>query len=75
LLSGDKRGLGQGLDTQGFQLSKAIADYRLNAQDWQVLGLFVSGIVLMLYGVFVHKWYLNEVSAIFCMASTLHGFP
>ncbi len=67
LLSGDKRGLGQGLDTQGFQLSKAIADYRLNAQDWQVLGLFVSGIVLMLYGVFVHKWYLNEVSAIFCM--------
>lgn len=67
LLAGDQRGLGKDLDTQGFQLSKAIADYRLSAQDAQVLVLFAAGIVFMLYGVFVYKWYLNEVSAIFCM--------
>ena len=66
-------GLGEGLDTAGLQLSKAISAYRLSRQDALVLAVFAGGLVVMLYGVFVHKWYINHISAIFCMLAIAIG--
>lgn len=66
-------GLGEGLDTAGLQLSKAISAYRLSRQDALVLAVFAGGLVVMLYGVFVHKWYINHISAVFCMLAIAIG--
>ncbi len=66
-------GLGEGLNTAGLQLSKAISAYRLSRQDALVLAVFAGGLVVMLYGVFVHKWYINHISAIFCMLAIAIG--
>ena len=38
-----------------------------------ILSIFLGGIVVMLYGIFVHHWYINEISAIFLMISILCG--
>lgn len=66
-------GLGQGLDTEGLQLSQPIADYRLTPRNAVVLTVFVATLVGMLYGVFVHHWYINHISAIFCMLAIAIG--
>jgi uncharacterized ion transporter superfamily protein YfcC len=73
IISRPDAGLGQGLDTEGLQLSRPIADYRLTPRNAVVLAVFVAGLVLMLYGVFVHKWYINHISAIFCMLAIAIG--
>lgn len=56
---GDKRGFG------GATLSKDISEYSLSKRDLKVLGIFVLGLVYMLYGVFVEAWYINEIAATF----------
>lgn len=73
ILADESRSMGKGLKTEGFALSKPLADYRVSRQDWLILFLFVGGLGVTLYGVFVHHWYINEISAIFLMISIACG--
>jgi uncharacterized ion transporter superfamily protein YfcC len=59
--------LASGIDTDGFILSKPVDDYRMSFRHWMILGVFFSSIVLILYGVFNHDWFINQISAVFCM--------
>ena len=65
--------LSAGLDTSGFSLSKGIDKYSMTGNNWLVALIFVGGMVAMLYGIFVHHWYLQEISAIFVMIAIAAG--
>ena len=73
ILAKPEKSLGQGLQTDGFSLSKPIQEYQITSNNWMVLGVFCGGIILMLYGIFNHDWYINEISAIFLMVAVLSG--
>lgn len=66
-------GLGLGLDEEGFTLSKKIEDYKMSGNNWLVALIFMLGMVVMLYGIFVHHWYLQEIAAIFVMIAIAAG--
>jgi uncharacterized ion transporter superfamily protein YfcC len=59
------KGLGLGLDSSGFSLSKSIQDFKMHGKDWLVLSSFALMLIIMIYGVFEFKWYLNDMSALF----------
>lgn len=61
------KSLGIGLDQNGINLSKPIAEYHMTKQNWLVIICFLIGMGVILNGVFNHKWYINELSAIFLM--------
>ncbi|MBT8272187.1 MAG: TIGR00366 family protein [Bacteroidia bacterium] len=67
------KSLGKGLDESGISLSKPIEDYSVTTNNWLVISIFVAGLILILYGVFVHHWYINELSAVFLMVAILCG--
>ena len=65
--------LAKGLDTDGFALSKPIADYSISKNNWLVMAVFLGGLGAMLFGIFQHDWYLNEISAIFLCIAVFAG--
>jgi len=69
ILKDPKKSLSLGIDTKGFELSKPIQEYRMSANNYLILGIFVSGIAVMLYGVFNHHWFIDEISSIFMMVT------
>ncbi len=73
ILKNPSKSLGIGLDTKGFALSKPLQDYNLARKDWLILGIFLSGILVMLYGIFQYHWYINDLSAIFVIISIVAG--
>ncbi|MGM8930516.1 YfcC family protein [Salinicola halophyticus] len=60
-------------EDEGSSLRKPLADYRLNASDYRVLGTFVIGLAIMLYGVFSYGWYIDEISATFLAIAIVAG--
>jgi len=68
-----EKSLGKGLDISNLSLSKPIQNYRVTINNWIVISIFVLGLAVILYGVFNHNWYLNELSAIFLMVGLLCG--
>ena len=68
-----EKSLGKGLDVSGMTLSKPIQDYRVSGNNWMVISIFIIGLLVILYGVFNLKWYVNELSAIFLMVALLCG--
>lgn len=60
-------GLAADIDTHGFTLSRPLEKYTMTAKDYLVISTFISGICVVLYGVFRHHWFINQISAIFCM--------
>lgn len=52
-------------DERAGSLDKPVESYRLRAADIRVLATFVVGLAIMLYGVFAHGWYINEISGVF----------
>ncbi|WP_235297157.1 YfcC family protein [Portibacter marinus] len=68
-----EKSLGKDLDVEGISLEKEISDYHMTVQNWLVLGVFLLGLVVIIYGVFVHHWYINELSAIFLMIALASG--
>ncbi|MEZ4796337.1 MAG: TIGR00366 family protein [Flavobacteriaceae bacterium] len=68
-----EKGLGKGLDVSGLSLSKPIQDYRVSGNNWMVISIFIIGLLVILYGVFNLKWYINELSAVFLMVAVLCG--
>ena len=73
ILKDPSKSLGLGLNTEGFQLSKPIESYTIDRRNGLVLLLFLLGLMGMLYGVFVHHWFFNEISAIFLLISIVCG--
>lgn len=73
ILADEKNSLGADLDVGGFKLSKALEEYTVSRKDWIILLIFVGGLAITLYGVFVHHWYINEISAMFLMISVAAG--
>ena len=73
IIANPEKSLSLGIDTSGFKLSKELEQYRMTGNNWLVLGIFLAGIVVMLWGVFTHHWYINEISAIFLMVSIAAG--
>ncbi len=59
--------LGKGLDQSGFSLSRPISAYRMSIKHWLVIVIFLTGLGVILYGVFVYHWYLRDIAAIFLM--------
>jgi uncharacterized ion transporter superfamily protein YfcC len=73
MLDQPDKGLGQGLNEEGFQLKNRLDSYAMTGNNWLVLSIFLGGIIIMLYGIFVHHWYINEISAIFGMIAVASG--
>jgi len=61
------------LDESGIALSKPIDEYSMDSKSWLVLGIFLTGLGVMIYGVFNLHWYINELSAIFLMVALATG--
>lgn len=59
------------IDSEGFELSKSLSEYKISKMDLLILLIFVGGICFMLWGVFNNGWYIKEISAIFLMISLL----
>ena len=68
-----EKSLGKGLDISGLNLSKPIQDYRVSTNNWLVISIFIAGLLVILYGVFNLKWYINELSAVFLIIAVLSG--
>lgn len=73
ILTHPEKSLGKDLDTKGFALSKPLDAYTISAKDWLILGIFLAGICVMLYGIFQYHWYINDLSAIFIIISIVAG--
>ncbi len=57
--------IGADLDVRGLVLSKDIKEYQLTSRNWLLLGIFLLGLVWVLYGVFAYAWFINDISAVF----------
>ena len=73
IIFNDQESLAIGLSTKNLTLSKPIKDYSLNITNWSIIGIFVLGLVLIIYGVFNLDWHINELSAIFLIIAFLTG--
>ena len=69
----DKESLAIGLNTKNLTLSKPIKDYSLSITNWSIIGIFVLGLILIIYGVFNLDWHINELSAVFLIIAFLTG--
>jgi uncharacterized ion transporter superfamily protein YfcC len=65
--------LAAGIATEGLELRQALGEYRLSPLHLTVLGFFVGGMGVMLYGIFQHGWYFTEISAIFVVIAIAVG--
>lgn len=73
ILSNPSASLVQGIDIKGFTLSKPLAEYSLGRKDGIAFSIFIVGMAYMLFAVFQYHWYLNEISAFFCIMALLIG--
>ncbi len=73
ILANPEASLVKDINIQGFTLSKPLADYRLGRKDGIAFSLFLAGMAYMLYAVFNFQWYLNEISAFFCLMALVIG--
>ncbi|CAH0998895.1 hypothetical protein LEM8419_00204 [Neolewinella maritima] len=73
LLTDPDSGIGRGLDTTGLALSQPLADYRVSARNWWLLGVFLAGLGAVLFGVFRLGFGINEISAVFLIVTLVCG--
>jgi len=73
ILKDQNKSLGIGLDITGMKLSKPLSEYKMSLQNILVILTFFIGLLIILYGVFEHNWYINELSAIFLMIALVCG--
>lgn len=55
-------------------MSKSLDQYHMRKKDWITMGVFVGGLVALLYGVFAHGWYINQIAALFLLLAVIIGF-
>ncbi len=65
--------LTKGIDSSDLKLSKAIHHYNISLQDYVIMAIFLTGMIIMLYGIFVFHWYINDISAIFILITICSG--
>ena len=68
-----EKSLGIGLDTTNLALSRPLESYSLSTNNWMVIGVFVLGLIAILFGVFNWHWYINELSAVFLIIALCCG--
>jgi uncharacterized ion transporter superfamily protein YfcC len=68
-----EKSLGKGLNIEGISLSKPLDQYRMDAKSITVVSIFLIGLLVIIYGVFNYKWYINELSAVFLMITLAVG--
>ena len=73
IILNDQESLAIGLNTKNLTLSKPIKDYSLSITNWSIIGIFVFGLILIIYGVFNLDWHINELSAVFLIIAFLTG--
>ena len=73
IILNDQESLAKGLNTKNLTLSKPIKDYSLSITNWSIIGIFILGLILIIYGVFNLGWHINELSAIFLIIAFLTG--
>ncbi len=73
LIKNPEKSLGLGLDTEGFSLSKPVEEYVMSPNNWSILAIFIGGLSVMLYGIFAHSWYINDITAVFLMIAIAAG--
>lgn len=72
-LADPSKSLGLNLDTDSYHLSKSLSEYKLSRQDILVVVVFALGITMIFYGVFANGWFINQISALFCMMAIIIG--
>ncbi len=62
-------------DNSGEAIStdKALAQYQISKRDIRNVILFFGGLLIMLYGVFAHGWYISEIAATFLIMAIVIG--
>ena len=73
IILNDQESLAIGLNTKNLTLSKPIKDYSLSITNWSIIGIFILGLILIIYGVFNLDWHINELSAVFLIIAFLTG--
>lgn len=73
ILNDSEESLTKGVSTEGLKLSKPIEKYSMTKTDKTILGIFITGLAVMLFGVFIKGWYINEISTVFIIVSILSG--
>ena len=73
IILNDQESLAIGLNTKNLTLSKPIKDYSLSVTNWSIIGIFILGLILIIYGVFNLDWHINELSAVFLIIAFLTG--
>ncbi|MFC3039676.1 YfcC family protein [Virgibacillus xinjiangensis] len=73
ILKNPGKSLGYDIDTQDMSLSKPLDTYHMRKKDIAMLLVFISGIIIMLTGIFTQGWYINEVAAIYLMIGMVCG--
>ena len=73
IILNDQESLAIGLNTKNLTLSKPIKDYSLSVTNWSIIGIFIFGLILIIYGVFNLDWHINELSAVFLIIAFLTG--
>lgn len=65
----------KGISTVGLQIDKGkINSYGLDGRGKLILAIFLSFIVVVVFGVIKFKWYLTEISALFVLYAIIIGF-
>ncbi len=67
------KSLGHGLNISDLGLSRPLQEYSMTGNNWMVIGIFVMGLLMVLYGVFNLHWYINELSAVFLIIALCCG--
>lgn len=63
----------KGVKHSGFELSKSLENCVVGRKDAFILATFLMGMVAILIGVFYHQWYINHISAVFCILVVIMG--
>lgn len=64
----------KGISTEGLQIDKAkINSYSLDSRGKLILAIFLSFIVVVVFGVIKFKWYLTDISALFILYAIIIG--
>ncbi|MDO6788140.1 AbgT family transporter [Cobetia marina] len=61
-------------DDQPAEMSRELQEYTLSRNDLVILGLFLAGLAVMLFGIFTRGWYIKEITGIFLLMTILIGF-
>jgi uncharacterized ion transporter superfamily protein YfcC len=65
--------LAKDLEIEGLNLQRPLGDYSITRSDVIVLIIFLTGLGIMIYGVFYIDWFINDISAIFLIVSLTVG--